>query len=71
MGSNPHTNGGLLLRDLNMPDFRKYAVPVPYPGSAHAADTNVLGGFLRDVISLMSLSGTSVFSVPTKLYQTG
>lgn len=52
MGSNPHTNGGLLLRDLNMPDFRKYAVAVPYPGSAHAADTNVLGGFLRDVISL-------------------
>jgi xylulose-5-phosphate/fructose-6-phosphate phosphoketolase len=52
MGANPHANGGLLLRDLLMPDFRKYAVKVPSPGSVEAADTHVLGEFLRDVVSL-------------------
>jgi xylulose-5-phosphate/fructose-6-phosphate phosphoketolase len=52
MGSNPHANGGLLLRDLLMPDFRKYAVNVPSPGSVEAADTHVLGEFLRDVVKL-------------------
>ncbi len=52
MGANPHANGGLLLRDLIMPDFRKYAVNVPSPGSVQAADTHVLGEFLRDVVNL-------------------
>ena len=52
MGANPHANGGLLLRDLKMPDFRKYAVNVPSPGAVNAADTHILGEFLRDVISL-------------------
>ncbi len=52
MGANPHANGGLLLRDLAMPDFRKYAVEVPSPGSVQAADTHELGVFLRDVIKL-------------------
>jgi xylulose-5-phosphate/fructose-6-phosphate phosphoketolase len=52
MGANPHANGGLLLRDLIMPDFRKYAVNVPSPGSVQDADTHVLGEFLRDVVSL-------------------
>ena len=52
MGANPHANGGLLLRDLNMPDFRKYAVKVPSPGSVEASDTQVLGAFLRDVAEL-------------------
>jgi len=52
MGSNPHTNGGLLLRALKMPDFRVHAVAVPAPGSVEAHDTAVLGGFLRDVVSL-------------------
>ena len=52
MGANPHANGGLLLRDLIMPDFKKYAVNVPTPGSVLAADTHVLGEFLRDVIKL-------------------
>ncbi|MGA9118128.1 MAG: phosphoketolase family protein [Bacteroidota bacterium] len=52
MGANPHANGGLLLRDLIMPDFRNYAVQVPSPGSVHAADTHVLGEFLRDVTKL-------------------
>jgi len=52
MGANPHANGGLLLQDLNMPDFRKYAVKVPSPGSVQAADTHELGEFLREVITL-------------------
>ena len=50
MGANPHTNGGVLLRDLHMPDFRKHAVPVPSPGAVDGQDTMILGKFLRDVI---------------------
>ena len=49
MGANPHTNGGTLLRDLKMPDFRRHAVDVPAPGTVAAQDTMVLGKFLRDV----------------------
>jgi xylulose-5-phosphate/fructose-6-phosphate phosphoketolase len=52
MGANPHANGGLLLRDLVMPDFRDYAVTVPTPGSVQAADAHQLGLFLRDVVQL-------------------
>jgi len=52
MGANPHANGGLLLRDLLMPDFWDYAVNVSSPGSVQAADTHVLGEFLRDVAKL-------------------
>ena len=52
MGANPHANGGMLLRDLRMPDFRDYAVDVPAPGAVEAGDTRVLGKFLRDVIKL-------------------
>jgi xylulose-5-phosphate/fructose-6-phosphate phosphoketolase len=52
MGANPHTNGGTLLRDLRMPDFREYAVAVSAPGASDAEDTRVLGHFLRDVIKL-------------------
>ncbi len=52
MGSNPHANGGTLLRDLRMPDFRDYAVAVDAPGGTQAEDTRVLGRFLRDVIRL-------------------
>ncbi|MGC1728509.1 MAG: phosphoketolase family protein [Steroidobacteraceae bacterium] len=52
MGANPHTNGGVLLRELRMPEFREYAVSVAYPGSVRAEDTRVLGTFLRDVIKL-------------------
>ncbi len=52
MGSNPHANGGLLLRDLRMPDFRDYAVAVPAPGITGIGDTHVLGPFLRDVAKL-------------------
>jgi xylulose-5-phosphate/fructose-6-phosphate phosphoketolase len=52
MGANPHANGGILLRDLRMPDFRDYAVTVPSPGVLGAGDTHVLGRFLRDVLTL-------------------
>ena len=51
MSANPHANGGLLLRELRMPDFRQYAVDVPSPGAVDAEDTRVLGRFLRDVIA--------------------
>src|SRR5258708_28138719 len=50
MGANPHANGGLLLQDLVMPDFRNYAVEVSKPGTAEAESTRVLGKFLRDVM---------------------
>jgi xylulose-5-phosphate/fructose-6-phosphate phosphoketolase len=50
MGANPHANGGVLLRDLVMPDFREYAVAVPEPGTTRAEATRVLGQFLRDVM---------------------
>jgi xylulose-5-phosphate/fructose-6-phosphate phosphoketolase len=50
MSANPHANGGELLKDLRLPDFRSYAVPVDKPGTTTAEATRVLGGFLRDVI---------------------
>ena len=52
MGSNPHANGGELLRPLSMPHFRDYAVAVSEPGGAKAEATRVLGTFLRDVMKL-------------------
>lgn len=52
MGANPHSNGGLLLRELKMPDFRTYAVEVEKPAVAVAEATRELGRLLRDVISL-------------------
>ena len=52
MGANPHTNGGALLRDLRIPDFRTHAVDVTAPGAVEAQDTLVLGDFLRDVTAL-------------------
>ena len=52
MGANAHANGGELLRDLRLPDFRDYAVEVARPGAVDAEDTRVLGRFLRDVIRL-------------------
>jgi xylulose-5-phosphate/fructose-6-phosphate phosphoketolase len=52
MGANPHANGGILLRDLSMPNFRDYAVAVSAPGMAGIGDARVLGHFLRDVLTL-------------------
>ena len=54
MGANPHANGGLLLRDLKMPDFRDYAVKVAKPGVVEAEATSVQGQFIRDVLKLNS-----------------
>ena len=51
MGSNPHSNGGALLRDLHLPDFRSYAVDVPKPGTVVAEATRVLGNMLRDILT--------------------
>ena len=51
MSANPHANGGLLLRELELPDFRDYAVAVPSPGATVSEATRVLGGFVRDVIA--------------------
>jgi xylulose-5-phosphate/fructose-6-phosphate phosphoketolase len=50
MGANPIANGGLLLKDLKMPDFRDYAVTVEKPGAVIAESTRVMGAFLRDVM---------------------
>ena len=51
MSDNPHANGGLLLRDLDLPRFQDYAVDVPSPGAVDAENTRVLGGWLRDIIT--------------------
>jgi xylulose-5-phosphate/fructose-6-phosphate phosphoketolase len=52
MGANPHANGGLLLKDLKMPDFRDYAVEVSEPGVVRAESTRIQGQFIRDVLKL-------------------
>ena len=51
MGANPHANGGVLLRELELPDFREYAVDVPSPTATSTEPTRVLGSFLRDVVA--------------------
>lgn len=50
MGANPHANGGLLLKDLRIPDFKEYAVNVPCPGAVDAESAKVTGFFLRDIM---------------------
>ena len=63
MSDNPHANGGRLLKDLRMPDFREYAVEVPSPGSTIAEATRVQGKFLRDVMKLnMESANFRIFS---------
>jgi xylulose-5-phosphate/fructose-6-phosphate phosphoketolase len=52
MGANPHANGGLLLKDLLLPDFRDYALDIAAPGKLEGEATRVMGKFLRDVITL-------------------
>ena len=51
MGANPNANGGLLLKNLKLPDFRKYGVEVRKPGTSRAEATRIMGRFLRDVMS--------------------
>ncbi len=63
MGANPHANGGLLLKDLRLPDFRGYAVKVANPGSVVAEATRVQGAYLRDVMKLnLSQANFRIFS---------
>jgi len=50
MGANPHANGGILLKELIMPDFRDHALEISEPGALQASDTTILGKFLKDVI---------------------
>ena len=52
MSANPHTNGGLLLKDLRLPDFRDYAIEASQPGDVDAEATRVMGQFLRDVMKI-------------------
>ncbi|MFN7935056.1 MAG: phosphoketolase family protein [Bryobacteraceae bacterium] len=54
MGANPHANGGILLRDLRMPNFREYAIDVPSPGAVDGEATRVLGPMLRDIMKANS-----------------
>ena len=56
MSANPHTNGGVVLRDLEMPDFRSHAVSVPFPGAVDGEATRTLGQMLRDVMRLNAAS---------------
>jgi xylulose-5-phosphate/fructose-6-phosphate phosphoketolase len=58
MGANPNANGGLLLRELRLPDYGDYAVDVPAPGAVQASDMQVTGRFLRDVLRLNEASRT-------------
>lgn len=51
MGFNPHTNGGLIMKDLRLPDFRNYAVDVPSPGKQEVESITRMGGYIRDVLS--------------------
>ena len=51
MSANPHANGGLLRRELRLPDFRKYAVPVTARGTSEYENTKPLGEYLRDVLA--------------------
>ena len=63
MSANPHANGGLLLKDLRLPDFHEYAVKVPSPGAVQAETTRIMGRFLRDVMQLnMESNNFRVFS---------
>ncbi|MFN2428318.1 MAG: phosphoketolase, partial [Candidatus Binatia bacterium] len=50
MSANPHTNGGLLTRPLDMPDFRDYEIPVENPGHTRGESTRAMGRLLRDVM---------------------
>jgi xylulose-5-phosphate/fructose-6-phosphate phosphoketolase len=56
LGANPHANGGRDPRDLDLPDFQAYAVPVPSPGATSSEPTRVLGGWLRDVMSASAVN---------------
>ena len=67
MGDNPHANGGIMLCDLNMPDFKQYAVDVSQPGKAIAEATKVTGKFLRDVMQVNQESSNFRIFAPDEL----
>ncbi len=67
MGANPHANGGLLLKDLRLPDFREYGVKDVGPGETQAQDMIELGAYVRDIFTLNKENKTSVFSDRTNL----
>ena len=56
MSANPHANGGLLRRDLRMPDYRDYAIEVAAPGQTSAMNTRPLGAMLADIMSMKTVS---------------
>lgn len=68
MGSNPHANGGLLLRDLRTPDFRTYAQQVPSPGQVDAEDMVVLSHYIHDVIHLNLSSANFRLFAPDEVF---
>ena len=67
MGASPHANGGRLLRPLELPDFRVYAVPVASPGGADAEATRVQGAYLRDVLRANAAAGNFRLFSPDEL----
>ena len=69
MSANPHANGGLLLRDLHMPDFRDYALNIQKPGVVKGEATRVQGEFIRDVVSIRTPT-TSACSARTRRTRT-
>ena len=69
MSANPHANGGLLRKELKLPDFRKYAVEVPTRGTVEYENTKPLGEFLRDVMK-NNMTSFRVFG-PTRPPPTG
>ena len=71
MGMNPHANGGELLRDLRLPDFRSYAVDVPSPGGVRGEDMAALGQYLRDVILLNAQAGNFRLFSPDEAVSNG
>jgi xylulose-5-phosphate/fructose-6-phosphate phosphoketolase len=71
MGANPHANGGLLLEDLQLPDYREYAAQVPAPGVLGIGDTHVLGPFLRDVARLNAAQSNFRMFGPDEIVSNG
>ena len=67
MSDNPHANGGTLLRELRLPDFREYAVPVEQPGASEAEPTRVQGAMMRDVMKLNAAAGNFRIFSPDEL----
>ena len=67
MSDNPHANGGALLRDLRLPDFREYAVAVEQPGASEAEATRVQGAMMRDVMKLNAAAGNFRIFSPDEL----